>query len=400
MATAQLPQPDATQLLAPFLPALPPSTISTEPAIGILPLLSPILRQRVKLLSPSSSEPWIRLLCYDKAKIPELVQIAQGGSFEPHPVSGEVEVDWEYDAETRFRRVDEETFQSLVALSNLGLAFQLVYCVGDVEGGGDGWRVGEVTVTDKPSPFLHFGGASSIAEAERQYAETQAKKVTDITKGTNGPSQSLHVPDGGNQDEDDDDDYWARYDTTPARTPAQKSPAPPSKTTSQAGGARAASAEDAYFAQYDGVQPAMDNHDPDEEEVAAQIAPPLGLGRAPDSAGASELNETQGSWTLAEADHLEPGSAQSGNDSEHHAALLHPRPASSASSNGSETVAKLEASAGKQTQNEFGVKQHVSRSIRSLFLLSRSSGIDRHEFENLVRAELDILGMVEDQEQV
>jgi hypothetical protein len=44
--------------------------------------------------------------------------------------------------------------------------------------------------------------------------------------------------------------------------------------------------------------------------------------------------------------------------------------------------------------------QHVSRSIRSLFLLSRASGIDRHEFENLVRAELDILGMVEDQEQV
>ncbi|EKJ67536.1 hypothetical protein FPSE_12281 [Fusarium pseudograminearum CS3096] len=400
MAAAQLPPPDATQLLAPFLPALPPSTISTEPAIGILPLLSPILRQRVKLLSPTSSEPWIRLLCYDKEKITELVQIAQGGSLEPHPVSGEVEVDWEYDAETRFRRLDEETFQALVALSSLGLAFQLVYCVGDVEGGGDGWRVGEVTVTDKPSPFLQFGGASGIAEAEQQFAETQAKKVTSIAKDTTGPSQSLSVPDGGHEDEDDDDDYWARYDATPARTPAQKSPAPPSKATSQMGGVRAASAEDAYFAQYDNVQPAMDNHDPDEEEVAAQIAPPLGLGRAHDSAEASERNETQGSWTLAEAEHLGPSSAQNGNDSERHAALLHPRPASSASSNGSETVAKLEASAGKQTQNEFGVKQHVSRSIRSLFLLARASGIDRNEFENLVRAELDILGMVEDQEQI
>ncbi|KAM0354007.1 hypothetical protein HYE67_009012 [Fusarium culmorum] len=400
MAAAQLPPPDATQLLAPFLPALPSSTISTEPAIGILPLLSPILRQRVKLLSPTSSEPWIRLLCYDKEKITELVQIAQGGSLEPHPVSGEVEVDWEYDAETRFRRVDEETFQALVALSSLGLAFQLVYCVGDVEGGGDGWRVGEVTVTDKPSPFLQFGGASGIAEAERQFAETQAKKVTSIAKDTTSPSQSLSVPDGSHEDEDDDDDYWARYDATPARTPAQKSPAPPSKATSQMGGVRAASAEDAYFAQYDNVQPAMDNHDPDEEEVAAQIAPPLGLGRAHDSAEASERNETQGSWTLAEAEHLGPSSSQNGNDSERHAALLHPRPASSASSNGSETVAKLEASAGKQTQNEFGVKQHVSRSIRSLFLLARASGIDRNEFENLVRAELDILGMVEDQEQM
>ncbi|RBR22241.1 uncharacterized protein FIESC28_04570 [Fusarium coffeatum] len=396
MATPQIPPPDAAQLLAPFLPALPPSTISKEPAIGILPLLSPILRQRVKLLSTSSSEPWIQLLCYDKAKIPELVQIAQGGSLEPHPVSGEVEVDWDYDAETRFRRVDEETLQALVALSTLGLAFQLIYCVGDVEGGGDGWRVGEVTVTDKPSPFLQFGGASNIAEAERQFVETQAKKVTNIAKDTNGHSQSLQVPDNGHDDEDDDDDYWARYDATPARTPAQKSPAPVSKTTSQVGDVRAASAEDAYFAQYDSVQPAMDNHDPDEEEVAAQLSPPLGMGRAHESAEATELNETQGAWTLAELDPKE--STQNGNNAD--SALLHPRPASSASSNGSETVAKLEASAGKQTQNEFGVKQHVSRSIRSLFLLSRASGIDRHEFENLVKAELDVLGMIEDQEQV
>lgn len=400
MATTQLPPPDATQLLAPFLPALTPASISTEPAIGILPLLSPILRQRVKLLSPSSTEPWIRLLCYDKAKIPELVQIAQGGSLEPHPVSGEVEVDWDYDAETRFRRVDEETLQALVALSNLGLAFQLIYCVGDIEGGGDGWRVGEVTVTDKPSPFSLFGGASSIEEAERQFRETQAKKVTDQLKDTSSHGNSLHVPDVGHDDEEDDDDYWARYDATPARTPAQKpSPAPRSKATSQAGGVRASSAEDAYFAQYDSVQPAMDNHDPDEEEMAAQIAPPLGLGRSHESAEATELNETQGAWTLAELDKNDLSPTHNGDDAKHNSDLLHPRPASSASSNGSGTVAKLEASAGKQTQNEFGVKQHVSRSIRSLFMLSRASGIDRHEFESLVRAELDILGMIEDQEQ-
>ncbi|KAL5618964.1 hypothetical protein FOVSG1_001186 [Fusarium oxysporum f. sp. vasinfectum] len=323
MATTQLPSPDTTQLLAPFLPALPPSAISTEPAIGILPLLSPILRQRVKLLSTSSTEPWIRLLCYDKAKIPELIQIAQGGSLEPHPVSGEVEVDWDYDAE-------------------------------DANGHG------------------------------------------------HGHGNSLHIPHSGHdEDEEDDDDYWARYDATPSRTPAQKqSPAPPSKSTSQIGGVRASSAEDAYFAQYDSVQPAMDNHDPDEEEAAAQIAPPLGLGRTQESAEATEFNETQGAWTLAEIEKSDSSPTQNGDDTERHAALLHPRPASSASSNGSETVAKLEASAGKQTQNEFGVKQHVSRSIRSLFMLSRASGIDRQEFESLVRAELDILGMVEAQEQV
>jgi hypothetical protein len=143
----------------------------------------------------------------------------------------------------------------------------------------------------------------------------------------------------------------------------------------------------------------MDNHDPDEEEMAAQIAPPLGLGRSQESAEATELNETQGAWTLAELDKSDLSPTHNGDDAKHNSDLLHPRPASSASSNGSGTVAKLEASAGKQTQNEFGVKQHVSRSIRSLFMLSRASGIDRHEFESLVRAELDILGMIEDQEQ-
>ncbi|KAF4460776.1 hypothetical protein FALBO_12431 [Fusarium albosuccineum] len=399
MAAAPVPPPDVAQLLAPFLPALPPAAISTQPAIGILPLLSPILRQRVNILSSASTEPWLRLLCYDKAKMPELTQIAQGGSLEPHPVSGEVEVDWDYDAEIRYRRVDQETLQALVALSTLGLAFQLVYCVGDQEGGGDGWRVGEVTVTDKPSPFSQFGGVSNIAEAERQFREAKAKKEASQTKDVS--SHNLQVPSGGHEDdgEDDDDDYWARYDATPARTPAQKqSPAPASMPTSQVGDHRTSSAEDAYFAQYDNVQPAMDNHDPDEEEAAQQIAPPLGLGSVAthESAEATELNETQGAWTLAELDKTDSSPTRSGDDAERHSELLHPRPASSASSNGSETVAKLEASAGKQEQSEFGVKQHVSRSIRSLFMLSRASGIDRQEFERIIRTELDILGMVED----
>lgn len=382
--------PDTAQLLAPFLPALPAATISTQPAISILPLLSPILRQRVKILSSSSTEPWLRLLCYDTAKAPKLAEIAQSGSLEPHPVSGEVEVDWDYDAEIRYRRVDKETLQALVALENLGLAFQLVYCVGDQEGGGDGWRVGEVTVADKPSPFSQFGGVSNIAEAERQFEETKAKKAAPQPKA----SQTLQVPD---EDEDDDDDYWARYDATPARTPSiKRSPAPPSMPTSQVGDFRTSSAEDAYFAQYDSVQPAMDNHDPDEEEAVAQLEPPLGLGHVAkqDSADHSEVNETQGTWTMAELDKTESSSTR--DDDERHANLIHPRPASSASSNGSHTVAKLEATADRQGQNEFGVKQHVSRSIRSLYLLARSSGIDREEFERMVHTELDILGMVED----
>ncbi|KAH7022815.1 hypothetical protein EDB80DRAFT_878338 [Ilyonectria destructans] len=394
---SHIPSPNPGELLAPFLPALPAASMSTQPAIGILPLLSPILRQRVNFLSSSSTEPWLRLLCYDTAKAAKLAEIAQGGSLEPHPVSGEVEVDWDYDAEIRFRRVDQETIQALVVLDNLGLAFQLLHCVGDKEGGGDGWRVGEVTVADKPSPFSQFGGFSSLAEAERQFGESQAKKAAPQVNGTG--NHTLHVPGDDHGDDDDDDDYWARYDATPARSPAQKqSPAPPSMSTSQAGGQLSASAEDDYYAQYDDVQPAMDPHDPDEAAEQAHIAPPLGLSQVKthESPEATELNETQGAWTLAELEKTDSNPNSGGDDADRLSALVHPRPASSASSNGSQTVAKLEATADKQEQNEFGVKQHVSRSIRSLYFLARSSGINRDEFERLIHTELDVLGMMED----
>lgn len=388
--------PDLAQLLTPILPALPAAAISTHPAIGVLPLLSPILRQRVNILSSSSTEPWLRLLCYDTTKAAKLVEVANSGSLEPHPVSGEVEVDWGYDSEIRYRRIDQETLQALVVLASLGLAFQLVYCVGDQEGGGDGWRVGEVTVAESPSPFSQFGGVSSISEADRQFEDSRVKKVAQQTNGN-----SLHVHGVGHDgdDEDEDDDYWARYDATPSRTPAQKqSPAPRSiPPTSLNGDYRAASAEDAYFAQYDNVQPAMDNHDPDEEAQQAQIAPPLGLGRigTQDPTQTAELNETQGTWALAELEKTDSSPSRENGDEDRHAALLHPRPSSSASSKGSDTVAKLEETAGRQEKNEFGVKQHVSRSIRSLYFLAQSSGIDREEFERMVHTELDILGMVE-----
>jgi hypothetical protein len=372
--------PDQATLLAPILPALPAAAVSKEPALQVLPLLSPILRQRVQLLSGSSTEPWLRLLCYDTSKATKLAEIARGHSLEPHPVSGEVEVDWGYDSETRYRRLDSETLQALVALPDLGLAFQLIYCVNDQEGGGDGWRIGEVTVAEKPSPFSQFGGASSIAEAERQYKEKSGRDKDNTLKvhGTTAkPAQ---------EDEDDDDlDYWARYDATPARTPANnRSPAPNtgSAVSQQPSGPKSTTAEDDYFAQYDDVQPAMDNHDPDEEAQAAQLMPPLGFQQSP-GATVAEVNEN--------------GSIQKG-VSNAEIALQHPRPDSSASSSGSHTVAKLEETAGKQEQNEFGVKQHVSRSIRSLYMLSKASGIDRDEFERLVKTELDLLGMMDDGE--
>jgi len=402
-ATATIHPPDARGVVAPLLPSLPGAAVSCEPATGVLPLLSPILRQRVQFLSASSTEPWLRLLSYDSAKAARLLEIAKSDRLEPHPVSGEIEIDWDCDVETRYKRLDGETLQALVLLRDLDLVFRLVYCVGDKDGGGNGWRVGEVSIPDAPEAFSVFGGFSTISEAERRFEEqsSAAKKANGVpATAVNGTRSSLSAE--GAEEDDDDDDYWARYDATPAtRTPAVKrSPAPASIQTSQPPAYRSTSAEEAYFAQYDTVQPAMDPHDPDEVVDAAEIPPPLGLARVTDrSSGGSEdsgSNETQGAWTLAEPPGRSPSPPY---DEERLAILQHPRPASvSSHSSGASAVARLEESAEKQEQNEFGVKQHVSRSIKSLFLLSRASGIDREEFERMVKTELDVLGMMDQAE--
>ncbi|SPN97082.1 uncharacterized protein DNG_00598 [Cephalotrichum gorgonifer] len=399
MTSTNIPSPSVDTLLSPLLPALPTAAVSTQPSPALLPLLSPILRQRVQVFSSDSKEPWLRLLSYDTTNVSKLKDIVRGSALEPHPVSGEVEIDWESDSQIRFRRVDKETFQARVAIPELQLGFQLVHCADEASGESDGWRIGEVIAVDNLCPFSGFDGQESVSAAEQHYNElVNQKKTTPAVNGT-APNGTSYLGDP-EDDDDDDDDYWARYDATPARTPAtrtpaaKRSPAPQSLQASTSNLDLTSSAEDDYFAQYDSVQPAMDNHDPDEARNLEALDPPVGL-KPIDSPPRTEVSETTGTWTLADTWERSPPRDDHVNGVD----LAHPRPASSASSSrGSDTVAKLEQTAERQGQSEFGVKQHISRSIRSLFLLSRAAGIDREEFEDMVRSELDVLGMMEGEE--
>ncbi|KAK4033130.1 hypothetical protein C8A01DRAFT_50229 [Parachaetomium inaequale] len=412
MPPSNIAPPDVRSTVTPVLSALPGAAASTEPATTVLPSLSPILRQRVQLLSSASTEPWIRLLTYEPSKVTQLTAVAHSGNLDPHPVSGEIEVDWDHEVDTMYKRLDQETLQAMVVLKELNLFFRLVYCTGDAEGGGDGWRVGEVGVPDS-STLASFGGSVNISEAEKLFLATKptsnglSVNGGHVATSTNGGWSAQATAD---DDEDEDDDYWARYDATPSRTPAMKrSPAPraPAQTSRpDIQRSQSTEAEDAYFAQYDSVQPAMDNHDPDEEASLREHAehvgplPPLGLGEPQPvqaNGAAAESKDTNGGPVLAQPIPLKPESVRSSgsrNSQEESWVLAHPRPGS-ASSNASQTVARLEEAAESRQQTEFGVKQHISRSIRSLFLLSRASGIDREEFERMVRTELDVLGMVE-----
>src|ERR1700722_5722616 len=99
-----IPPPAPRDLLPPLLACLPTAFASSRPPPALLPLLSPILRQRVQLLS---CESWLPLLCWDAHAASKLPGIIENIQLEPPPVSGEVEL---RDVETiQYRRLDPET---------------------------------------------------------------------------------------------------------------------------------------------------------------------------------------------------------------------------------------------------------------------------------------------------
>jgi len=404
--------PRTEQILAPLLASLPAATISPSPPTALLPILSPILRQRVQILSSTASEPWLPLLCYDTANASKLESVVKNEAFEPHPVSGEVELDWD-SVQSRYKRIDEETLQCLISIPDIELAVKLIWCVNDEMGGGDGWRIGEVNVLDTESK--ETWGQSTVPDAERAFETARTQNHTQNTNGnhlsaynrTNG-TNSLLTPEA--EEEEDDDDYWAQYDNTPARTPAPKhSPAPQAIAVDRREDQPPSAEEEAsYYAQYASVQPAMDNHDPDEAEQNGAIESSLGKDEITTELqqhlshqnAHPELHDTSAAWSEGHPDdpalYHKRNSSQSPHEIE---GLAHPRPGSSTGSTGSDTVAKLEKRAldhAVREQSEVGIKQHIGTSVKSLYRLARVAGIERGEFERIVRTELDCLSLMDE----
>lgn len=200
------------------------------------------------------------MLCWDRQRAAKLPQIVEGIQLEPHPVSGEFELD---DVENvRYRRLDRETLHARFELEQFGLLTLYLWCVNDEAGGGDGWRLAEMRALEDVEDGTEWFG--SISEANERAGGGHVNGVN----GTVGRRVSASVGEGNAGEEDDDDAYWAAYDRTPGRTPAKRSPAP--NTGRQSSIQLPTTSELEYFARYAAeVQPAMDGHDPDEEEAAA-----------------------------------------------------------------------------------------------------------------------------------
>ncbi|KAI9798905.1 MAG: hypothetical protein M1833_004408 [Piccolia ochrophora] len=354
---------------------------SPRPPPALLPLLSPILRQRVQLLSTTSStsDSWLPLLCWNEALGTRLSEIIENSNFEPHPVSGEVEL--KDPDQILYRRVDEETLQAKLDLEDSSLTAIYIWCPNDDEHGSNGWRLSELRPFEAENPRDqtwyssisaandHPGSSEAVSPLERPTAQSQI--------ASNGGSAPPEQRDARNDDEDDDDAYWRQYDNASSQqTPAKsRSPAPPTTRRDTKGRRDPAissmSAEQKYYAQYESVQPALD---PDE----------------PSSVSPSEARNAK-QPTKFPPTAFEPQPLTSTPP------VKNPRRLSS--SPPSSPVQRMEASAVTQSAAEAGIKTHVSASLKSLFRLARAAGIERVEFERLVSRELEVLNFLDGEDE-
>lgn len=401
MAVHHIPPPNARDLLPSLLACLSTANASKQPPEALLPLLSPILRQRVQLLA---SDNWLSLLCWDSQIASKLPQVVSNIHVEPHPVSGEIEL--EDPDSILYRRSDPETLHARVVLGEFGLIPTFLWCTGGEA--GNSWKLAELRGAEDAEDGTEW--FSSMAEANEAGFRRKPVKTNGVSH--HPPAITATRSEPPQKEEDDDDAYWAAYDRTPGGTPQQKrSPAPMTNSRVQVG---PTDSELEYFARYaQEVQPALDAHDPDEESPVAGESTlngnSLGFHREPQSEPVETTNLGPNGYDSSlppDFSHVNSvngtheESSEGGNKAEHietlnenrYGALNHPRPSSSASSS---SVERLEREAENHSQAELAIKQHISTDMKSLFRLARASGIAREEFERIIQRELEVLPMLE-----
>ena len=375
-----IPSPDPRTLLPPLLACLPIAFASPRPPPALLPLLTPILRQRVQFLSPSAastSDTWLSLLCWKASQTEKLVDVIENGAFEPHPVSGEIE--YQDLDDIKYRRLDEETLQAMIGVPNLELAITYLWCQADDGGGGSGWRVAEINPTEVNLDVSGDCWWATIGEANEK-----AQKGMSSDSLEQFACLNHQVPINANvQDDEDDDEYWAQYNSISDRLPAN-SRFPMDLRDASIDHDPEATSEADYYAHYQYVQPALDNDDP---------SGPHEFDRA------SSLDDSviEGAIKKLMADKgagiSSPQCLTNGTDKSIKTSDISHQKTSLSSSSSSSVIGRARSSAAPPSILETPVQQHISTSIKNLYRLARSTGIERKEFVQVIRAELDTLCM-------
>lgn len=380
-----IPSPDLLDLLPPLLAHLPLGYSSPKPPPSLLPLLSPILRSRLQLLE-GTEESWLALLTWSATNSDggSLVDHLKQQDLNPH-YSGEVEIG-DYDL-LGIKRVDPEMLEARAVLHERRLLVRFVWVPSDAKDETEGWKVLETEVLhgegydegDEGNWFSTVEGAEaafSKAVQECQKDQTEAA-VTKISK------LSVSEPE---KDEDDDADYWARYDCGGSESPD------PSEMMGNG------PSEDDYYSRYGQVEsqigpgtdepevPRFETFVPGFEKTKQPIPQyslsfhsnmVSGLGYGGLTAYSSSSQSASDSSTPPTAESLPQAQA----------AEKTPVARSRKQSDASESASSI--------ASETGIKQHISTSIKSLYRLARSGGIDNEEFQRLVKVELGLLSMMD-----
>lgn len=380
-----IPPPDYRNLLPPLLACLPTAFASPRPPPALFPLLSPILRQRLQLLAAtasSSTDSWLPLLCWEPDWAERLAGIVESGAFEIHPASGEI--DYGDVQAIQYKRFDEETLRANLSLPDLGLNVTYVWCPADQEDHASGWLVSEVSPTEAQEHKL-AAWSSSIKEANDMSGKSQADPLQEHA-GPDARSMQGNEHNGhgaaldNTDDEENEENYWAQYVVASGTSPG------PAQLQSEIEGSKRdhhqGTLSDAqYYARYAHVQPEMDNNDPSEDHNT------LGEFTLNGDTIYSPAEQTRGTNQARQPAQLSK-LAEAGINCE-----VEYRRLSSPSSR-STAVSRLEDSAVTQSASEVAIRQHIGATIKSLFRLSRGAGLDREEFNDLVRRELDMLSMI------
>lgn len=306
---------------------------------------------------------------------------------EPHPVSGELELEEVRPA--KYRRLDEETMQAKLEVDQFEILPVYVWCDKDDHGGTEpGWKLADLrTSEDNEDDAEWFDSQPEANDAARIHSST---------------GQQSSVPQVETIQASEDDDYWNAYDKTDEeRTTAEPSAAAGAKTT-----------DADYYARYgEEVQPAMDSHDPDEADGAPGQSTLNG-----DSLLQAESARAPSSQAIAEqADYLrslQPHSSWKPQDSAFQTAmeqsingeqeLSMPRPISPSGSHSSidkleERAAKMSTRSDSSDRAQLSIQQHISTDIKSLFRLAKANGMSRTDFSDIVQRELGVLSILDDE---
>ena len=158
-----------------------------------------------------------------------------------------------------------------------------------------------------------------------------------------------------------------------------------SRSSAQTPAARPAEepTEQSYFGRYYGDQEQA------EDEEADALTARLHLETVAQPHGMSAKSSVAATTSTTSTPHT---AISAGTHHQHES----PRPQSSDSHTRQKIAAMEEAS--RAVDNEVAIRQHISTSMKSLYRLSKSAGMDREEFASIVQTELSVLSMLDEED--